>query len=104
MPRHCAHPGCGIQPSLNMPYEVLPLYCKTHKTSVDMIDVVSTLCAHEGGCTTHPSRNFPGQTRPLMCLEHELPGMECVKNPRCQFPGCKIRPSHNVQAETRGKY
>ena len=103
MPSRCAHPGCGVRPSFNKPDQVLPLYCKVHKTSADMINVVSNRCAHEGGCITIPTRNFPGLKRALMCLEHELPGMENVKNPRCQFPGCRAQcPSHNIPTETRG--
>ncbi len=91
-------------PSFNAPDQVKPLYCKTHITSVDMIDVTSRLCAHEGGCNTHPTRNYPGETRGLMCIEHELPGMENVTGARCQFPGgCQsICPSYNVPTEKRG--
>lgn len=102
----CAHPGCGVRPSFNKPDQARPLYCKTHITSSDMINVVNkNFCAHEGGCTRIPSRNFPGLKRPLMCLVHELPGMDDVKNPRCLFPGCKvISPTHNAPTETRGKY
>ena len=98
----CAHPGCGKVPSFNAPDQPRPLYCKTHITSIDMVNVKNRhFCAHEG-CGTIPTRNFPGQTRGLMCLVHERPGMHDVTSQRCQFTGCKIRPSYNAPTETRG--
>ena len=87
-----------------MPGQVRPVFCKVHKSSDAMVDVVHPRCAHEGGCITRPTCNLPGEKRAMMCAEHALPGMGDIMNARCKFPGgCKsLNPTHNVPTETRG--
>ena len=39
------------------------------------------------------------ESSPRFCSKHKEPGMIDVRNKKCEYDGCKTRPSFNIEGE-----
>ena len=62
------------------------------------------MCIHDGCEVKYPCYNKEGESKGLYCDEHKLDGMVDVKNKKCIYDGCKVRPAYNNDGETKALY
>lgn len=60
----------------------------------DMVRGDSRICKHKG-CGRGALYNFDGETVPIKCKEHSHPDMDNVRSKKCEYAGCRTRPSYN---------
>lgn len=89
---------CTTHPAYDLPGTKSARFCKKH-AQVGMINVRAILCS----CGKRPSFNLPGQP-PRFCEKCKTEGMINVINPRCEFPGCQLRPSFAHSGEQKARF
>ena len=77
---------------------------KTLNILVVVLCKINMKCQFSSCTIKNASFNFSGEKVGRFCSTHKELGMDDVKNPTCEHPGCKTRPNYNFSGEKVGRF